>query len=101
LIVCRSLHEFVWEYFIDGPPAAKSGPGPKDIGLRHTTIALFVKMVSREYGFPEYTSPEYRGDPNAPMSACRLVAEEIGLSESAVEKIWRSRKKMVMRSPPQ
>jgi hypothetical protein len=45
------------------------------------TIALLLKMVKRDFGFPEYSNPEHRGNPDAPMSACRLVAEETGLSE--------------------
>src|SRR5262245_35841897 len=49
-----SLHEFVWEYFIDGPPRAKSGSSPKDSGLRRQAVAVMVKIVSQDYGFPEY-----------------------------------------------
>jgi hypothetical protein len=37
------LHEFVWEWFIDGPPKAKSGSNLKDTGLRHLSIALLVR----------------------------------------------------------
>jgi len=86
------------EILTDGPPKAKSGSSPKDIGLKHLTIALLVKTVSRgDFGFPEYTQPEHRGNPDAPMSACRLVAEETGLSESTVEKIWADHKEMVTR----
>src|SRR5262245_54847537 len=36
--VPHSLHEFVWEYFIDGPPPAKSGLNPKDTELRYQAI---------------------------------------------------------------
>ena len=85
------------EILTDGPPKAKSGSSPKDIGLKHLTIALLVKIVSQNYGFPEYSNPEHRGNPDAPMSACRLVAEETGLSESTVEKIWADHKEMVTR----
>jgi hypothetical protein len=97
LNVPTDLHEFVWEWFIDGPPKAKSGSGPKDIGLYHLTVALLVRRVIRDYGFPEYTAPERRDDPDAPMTACRLVGEEVELSESQVEKIWRDRKEMILR----
>jgi hypothetical protein len=93
----RDLHEFVWECFIDGPPKAKSGTSPKDTELKYTTIARLVKIVSEDYGFPEYSNPEHRGNPDAPMSACRLVAEELGLSERTVEEIWAERKKSVTR----
>jgi hypothetical protein len=55
------------------------------------------KIVSRDYGFPEYSNPEHRGNPDAPMSACGLVADELGLSERTVEKIWADRKAMVTR----
>jgi hypothetical protein len=95
--VSGDFHEFVWEWFLDGPPKAKSGSGPKDIGLYHLTIALLVKMVSRDFGFPEYSNPEHRGADTGPMTACRLVAEELGLSERTVEAIWRDRKEMVTR----
>ena len=80
---------------IDGPPKAKSGPSPKDAELRYTTIALLMKTVSEDYGFPEYTPPAHRGNPDAPMSACRLVAEELGLSDRTVEEIWAERKASV------
>jgi hypothetical protein len=93
--VPADLHEFVWEWFIDGPPKAKSGTSPKDTGLKHHAIALLVKIVSRDYGFPEYNNAEHRGNPDAPMSACRLAAEELGLSERTVEEIWADRKAMV------
>jgi hypothetical protein len=33
------------------------------------------------------------------MSACRLVAQELGLSERYVEEIWAEYKEMVLRSP--
>src|SRR5262245_60138943 len=91
------LQEFVWEWFIDGPPKAKSGPSPKDTVVRDRAIAVCVKIVNQEHGFPEYTAPEHRGNPYAAMSACRLVAEELALSESTVEKIWAEQKKVVTR----
>jgi hypothetical protein len=95
--VPTDLHEFVWEWFIDGPPKAKSGTSPKDTDLKYTAIALLVKIVSRDYGFPEYSNPEHRGNPDAPMSACGLVADELGRSERTVEEIWADRKAMVTR----
>jgi hypothetical protein len=91
------FHTFVWEYFLDGPPKAKSGSNPKDTGLKHLTIALLVNMVRRDYGFPEYRNPEHRDEKTGPMSACRLVAEELNLSERTVEDIWRDHKEMVIR----
>jgi len=95
--VPTDLHEFVWECFIDGPPKAKPGAGPKDTGLKYNTIALLVKIVSQDYGFPEYDAPEHRGNSEAPMSACRLVGEELGLDPRRVEEIWADRKASVMR----
>jgi hypothetical protein len=91
------LHEFVWEWFIDGPPKAKSGTSPKDTELKYNTIALLVKIVSQDHSFPEYSNSEHRGNPDAPLSACRLVAEELQLSERTVEQIWADRKAMVTR----
>src|SRR5262249_38708554 len=87
------LHEFVWEFFINGPPKAKSGSSPKDTGLKHKTIELLVKIVSQDYGFPEYRNPEHRGREGGPMSACLLVAQETGLKERTVEEIWAERKR--------
>jgi hypothetical protein len=94
--VPRPLHEFVWEYFIDGPPPAKSGSSPKDTGLKHISIAVMVKVVSQEYGLPEYRNPEHRGEESGPMSACLLVAQELDLNEQWVEEIWRERKASVL-----
>ena len=95
--VPQSFHEFVWECFIDGPPPAKSGLSPKDMGLKHLTIALMVKIVSQDYGFPEYRNPEHRGAESGPMSACLLVAQELGLKERWVEEIWADRKASVLK----
>jgi hypothetical protein len=96
-IAPRCFHEFVWEWFIDGPPKANPGSSPKDTGLRDLAIAMLVNMVGRDYGFPEYRNPEHRGEKGGPMSACLLVAQETGLSERTVEKIWADRKEMILR----
>jgi hypothetical protein len=76
---------------------AKSGSSPKDTGLKHRTIALLVKIVSQDYGFPEYRNPEHRGEESGPMSACLLVAQELGLKERWVEEIWAERKASVLK----
>jgi hypothetical protein len=89
------LHELVWELFIDGKPKAMPGSSPKDSGLRNLGIALLVKIVRDDYGFPEYRNAEYRGEKGAPLSACLIVAQEMDLSESRVEKIWAERKASV------
>jgi hypothetical protein len=91
-----SVHEFVWECFIDGVPPAKSGLSPKDMGLRHQAIAVMVKVVSQDYGFPEYRNVEHRGSTRGPISACSLVAQELDLEEHSVEKIWADRKAGVL-----
>ena len=90
--VPQSFHEFVWEFFIDGPPPAKSGLSRKDTGLKHLTIALMVKVLSSDYGLPEYRNAEHRGSKSGPISACQLVAEELGLDEHWVEEILARRK---------
>jgi hypothetical protein len=95
--VPQSLHEFVWECFIDGPPKAKSGSSPKDEGLKHLTIAIMVKIVTQDYGFPEYRNAEHRGRRTGPISACLLVAQELELSERTVEEIWAERKASVLK----
>jgi hypothetical protein len=96
--VPTELHEFVWDYFIDGPPKAKSGTSPKDTELKNQTIGVLVKVVSRDYGFSEYRNPQHRGADAGPMSACLLVAEELRLSERTVEEIWVSRKASILRT---
>jgi hypothetical protein len=90
--VPAELHEFVWEWFIEGPPKAKPGTSSKDLDLRYQAIGVLVKIVHQDYGFPEYRSPEHRGNATGPMSACLLVALELGLSERTVEVIWADRK---------
>jgi hypothetical protein len=90
-----AFHEFVWEWFIDGPPKAKSGSKSKDSELRKQTIALLVKVVSKDYGFSVYRNTEYRGSNSGPPSAISIVAEELGLSERTVEDIWADRKSIV------
>jgi hypothetical protein len=94
--VPQSFHEFVWEYFIDGPPKAQSGLSPKDIWLNHLTVALLVRMVSRDYGLPEYRNAEHRGTGSGPISACLLVAQELNKSERWVEEIWADKKANVI-----
>jgi hypothetical protein len=91
------FHEFIWEWFLDGPPKAKSGSSPKDTELRYQTIALLVDIVNRDYGFPEYRNVEHRGKKTGAMSACLLVAEELDLDERWVEEIWAERKEMIRR----
>ncbi|WP_426609317.1 hypothetical protein [Bradyrhizobium sp. McL0616] len=98
MTVTQSLHEFVWEHFIDGPPKAKSGSSPKDTGLKHQAIAVAVKVVITDFGLPQYRNPEHRGAASGPISACLLVAQELGLDESWVEKIWADRKASVLSS---
>jgi hypothetical protein len=93
----RCFQEFVWEWFMHGPPKAKTGSSPKDTGLSHLTIALLVDMVSRDYGFPEYRNPDHRGEKSGPISACFLVADELGFKERWVEEIWAARKEMIRR----
>jgi hypothetical protein len=92
------FHTFVWEYFIDGSPKVKSGSSSKDSELRFQAIALLVKIVSQDYGFPEYRNSEHRGRKDGPMTAPKLVAEELGLSERTVEDIWGERKSSMIPS---
>jgi hypothetical protein len=96
-IIPRCFHEFVWEWFMYGPPKTPSGLGPKDTGLKHQTIATIVKIVIEDYGLPEYRNSEELSNPEAPMTACQIVAEETGMSESWVIKIWQDRKEMFTR----
>lgn len=95
--VPTSLHELALEVFIYGPPKGKSGPKPTRNSLRRTTIALLVKWVCKVFRFPIFANVEHRGNPDAPMTALRLVGEELGLSERTVEEIWIERKEMATR----
>jgi hypothetical protein len=95
--VPTDLLEFVWEYFIDGKPAAKSGSSPKDSSLRNQYLAMLVHMMVTDYGFPETRNPEYRNEGTGPMTACRLVAEEFGFGERWIEEIWRDRKAGILK----
>jgi hypothetical protein len=92
-----SLVELALEIFADGSPKGKSGTSLKDTGLRDLSIALLVRFVTKNCGFPESRNPEHRGEKTGPMSACRLVAEEVGLSEQRVEEIWRHHKPTIIR----
>ena len=96
-IMPMCYHAFVSDWFLDGPPKAKSGTSPKDTELRYQTIALLVDIVNRDYGFPEYRNVEHRGKKTGAMSACLLVAEELDLDERWVEEIWAERKEMIRR----
>jgi hypothetical protein len=85
------------EVFSYGPPKTLPGSKPTRTSARNTAIALLVKIVHEDYGFPLYVQPEHRGDRAAPMTAHRLVGEELCLNERAIERIWRDRKDMVTR----
>jgi hypothetical protein len=93
-----SVRELMFEVFINGEPRAKPGPKPTTSGQRNTTIASLVMWVSKAYGFPIYGNAEHRGNPNAPMTALRLVGEEAGLDELTVEEIYVGRLAMLKRS---
>jgi hypothetical protein len=73
------FHALVWECFIDGPPKAKPGTSSKDTDLTYQTIAILVRMVNRDYGFPLH---------NSSVTAISIVADELEMSESRVLKIW-------------
>jgi hypothetical protein len=100
MVVSPSLHEFVWEWFIDGPPKAKSGSHPKDTAWRDIFIAWMVKIVSQDFGLPEYRNPEHRGE-DGPMTAPLLVAQELGLSDRTVEDIWAAHKPSILAAQEQ
>jgi hypothetical protein len=90
ILVPASFHEFVWEWFIDGPPKALPGPKSQDTEvLRDPIIVALVKVVSKTFGL----SPT-RNDATRKMSACGIIADEISklgiatLSERGVKDIW-------------
>jgi hypothetical protein len=81
------LQEFALECFIDGVPKAQSGPSRKDTVTRNQAIAMLVKVVHEDFGFPKYRNADWRGRKGGPMTAIRLVAEEMGMEERTVEDI--------------
>jgi hypothetical protein len=86
--VSDEIHAFLREFFIDGPPKRRPGvPPSRAMDLRNESIARLVKMVNKDYGINIYRNPEHRGRKDGPMTAIKLVAEELGLSEGRVEEI--------------
>jgi hypothetical protein len=79
MLVSANFLALVLECFIDGPPQAKPGVSPLDTGLTYQTVAILIRIVNQDYGFPLH---------HGPVTAIRIVAEELGLSESRVLKIW-------------
>jgi hypothetical protein len=96
--VPNSLLQLLFEIFIYGLPKAKRGTGPKDTALRYQAITVLVRFVSENFGFPEYTQPQDRDNPDAPLTSSRIVGEEFGLSPRWIEEISASRKRPT--SPP-
>jgi hypothetical protein len=76
LTIPPSVRELMFEVFLNGEPRAKTGPKPTRNGQRNTSIALMVKWVGEGFGFPIYGNIDGRDNPDAPMSAIRLVGEE-------------------------
>jgi hypothetical protein len=80
------------ELFLYGLPKAASGPKTLHYVLRNRTICAMVRVIHQDYGFPIYGNPQRRRKKNAPLSAVRIVANEIGMTERAVDQIWRQNK---------
>ena len=79
------LHEFVWEWFIDGPPKTKSGTSPKDTVLKYETIALLVKIVSQGLRFPGVRDSEHHGNPRGPHVGLPVGRRGTGARQRWVE----------------
>jgi hypothetical protein len=92
------LLQLMVETFIYGEPKGKPGPKPTKNGQRDTAIARMILKVHEDYNFPLYGNVEGRDDPDAPMSAIKLVAEELELGFTTVEGIWIDRQEMVKRA---
>jgi hypothetical protein len=95
------FYAFVLECFIDGPPKASPGVKSKDAFFRDQIIAMFVKFVSVTYGFPIYRNPEHRGEESGPVTACKIIGDELGLSEDRVQKIWEADRRAGITCPPE
>lgn len=87
----HAFHAFVWECFIDGPPKAPPGPSPKSYVLRNMIVPGLVKALHEEFGLPLQRNTEHRDKKTGPLSACALVAQELGMSESTVADLWAKR----------
>ena len=91
--VPNALLQLLFEIFIYGPPKAKRGVGPKDTLLRYQTHPRpRPRLVHQDFGCSPrlHTNPEpSRRSGIAPLSACRLVGEELGLDDRGVEEILR------------
>ena len=100
MTVPADLHEFVWEWFIDGPPKAKSGTNPKDRpeGLDHR--AARCEQGEPGLAFPEYRNSEHRGNPDAP-TASLAGRRRTGAGERTVEEIWLTKAMVTRRRRPQ
>jgi hypothetical protein len=86
--VSGALREFIRDYFDDGsPPANRAWKSVRDTKLRNVMIGFLVWAIADKYGFPVYQNAEYR-DTNGPMTACRIVGEELELRPRTVEEIY-------------
>jgi hypothetical protein len=88
-IAPAKFHEFVWRWFIDGPPREKPGPKPYDNLARDQLLSALVRIVHEEFGFPA-TRGEASKQTGSTVSACQIVAEETGVGEDAVVTVWKN-----------
>jgi hypothetical protein len=88
LDIPRELLGFTLEFFIDGQPKARPGPSPRDTTLRNRLVVSLVKIVNEEFGFDVHRNEDLRNSNEGTLSACAIVADELGLGESNVEDIW-------------
>jgi hypothetical protein len=87
-VVPPELVELALEIFVHGEPEGKRGPSDKSYWLRNQAIAHLVRQVAESFGFPIHMPYADRGnDSGRPMTACRIVGEELGLDDETIEGI--------------
>jgi hypothetical protein len=85
--VSIDFQAFVWEYFLDGPPPGPPGPRPEETLVRNMIVISLIKILNED-GLSLSRPKSQHDSKTGPFSAPAIIAQEFGLGEAAVEKIW-------------
>jgi hypothetical protein len=88
-----SLRDYISRVLRDGPPPGKPGVSPQKHFSRNLAIEEAVTLVHSLYGFKLTRNPATRSKPNAPESACSIVARALAalglhISEDGVKEAY-------------